>query len=125
MPTETVWKKSWKKDLELSEGPLKLSETVSVRFSLLNSEGQYLVEIDLLGKSKQYPLGDKCYPVTTFGHLLSLEVCSRKLVFAPDGVTPQSLDLSIRACIGKWGLRKCEDLYDETVRLDTNSLKPA
>ena len=90
--------------------------TASASFALINKNGQYLVQIGFMGKSDQYTLGDICYPVTTFGHVLSLEVCTRKLVFAKDGVTPKSLTLSVKACIGKWGLSECKDLFSQTIR---------
>ena len=72
-----------------------------------------LVELELLGATIEYSLINTCYPAYTIG-IASLEVCITDIDLS--GSTLKGLGVSIKFCIGKWGISKCWNIYNGKIR---------
>ncbi len=108
-----IWEKSFEEELCIGAGRFRKCVRAGGAVHILQKDSGYFVELELLGAVIEYSLINTCYPAYTIG-IASIEVCITDIDLR--GSALKSVGISIKFCIGKWGISKCWDIYNGKVR---------
>lgn len=104
-----IWEKGFEQELCAFRRCVKAGGAVRI----VQKDSGYFIELELLGAVIEYSLINTCYPAYTIG-IASLDVCITDIDLS--GSTLKGLGISIKLCIGKWGISKCWDIYNGKIR---------
>jgi hypothetical protein len=108
-----IWEKGFEEELCIGSGRFKKCVKAGGAVRIMQKDSGYFIELKLLGAVIEYSLINTCYPAYTIG-IASLEVCITDIDLS--GSTLKGLGISIKFCIGKWGISKCWDIYNGKIR---------